>query len=376
MSNLPEYKLHTIWRGGPIERTFTVVGDVNNDGQDEIIIGSRRPFPMVACYTRQGDNSWQVSVIDEGFAALEAGGYLHDVNGNGYLDLIAGEDGSGRYLYWWENPGPKAEPGRKWKRRFICEMPGRQSHDQIVADLDGDGKPELYFWNQGSQNLFMVPIPDDPTVAPWRGIRSIASGMREEGFAIADVDGDGKPELIAGQSWYRYTAEGEFERHEFCEGYVSTRLAAADFDGDGKIEIAVSEGDASLYAKRLGRAAVFHQKDDPTEMWDVQVLHDKLIDPHSIAVADFDGDGSPDLYVGEMNMPVGGDPHLPKQRIFLSRGDQFEEHVIGDQIGAHEAKLITVDGKIGIVNKPFLCVRYDLPRPADVDAIHIWLPED
>ncbi|HEY66596.1 MAG TPA: VCBS repeat-containing protein [Caldilineae bacterium] len=365
------FRRHTIYTGPPSERTTCLVGDLDGDGVPEIVIGARAPRPELYWLDRTATGEWEAHLIDEAFETLEAGGVLADLDGDGDLDLIAGHDARGNGLFWWECPD---DPTRPWTRHEICRMPANKSHDQLVADIDGDGRPELYFWNQGAATLFWVPVPEDPYVSPWPGIRPVATNVNEEGLAVADVDGDGRLELIAGQSWYRLRSNGEWERHVFAEGYVSPRVVAADFDGDGRVEIVLAEGDASLNGREYGRLVRFRAGPDPEALWEPKLLHDRLLDPHSLQVADFDGDGRPDLFVGEMGLPDGRDPHPPAQRIYLSRGDRLQEYIIDRGLGTHESKVIGLDGRVGIVGKPFRTLRSPVPRPPEVDSIHLWLP--
>lgn len=122
----------------------------------------------------------------------------------------------------------------------------------------------------------------------------------------------------------------------------------ADIDGDGRPEIAVCEVGADI-GQLYGRLALFRPGANPEDLWQAQVLHDRLADAHSLQVADFDGDGRPDIYVGEMGLTDW--PHA-QQRIFLSRGDRMEEHIIDAGVGTHEAQVIELDGRVGIVSKP------------------------
>jgi hypothetical protein len=111
-------------------------------------------------------------------------------------------------------------------------------------------------------------------------------------------------------------------------------------------------------------------------MWEAKLLHDRLVDPHSMVVADFDGDGRPDFFVGELGSPNGDHPHPPAERIFLSRGDgTFEEHLIDKGIGTHEARLIEIDGQLGIAGKPYRNIGSEAPRGSDVDCVNLWLPQ-
>lgn len=375
MSRLPSFRRHTIYVGEPSERTLCVVGDLNNDGVPEIVIGARRPKTELYWLGRTPSGEWQRHTVDEGCGPLEAGGFLADITGDGRLDFVGAHDASDNGVLWWEQ---RDDSTGCWTRREIYRMPANKSHDQFVADIDGDGRPEVYFWNQRSSTLFWAPVPDDPRVSPWRTVRPLATDVvNEEGFAVADIDGDSKPELIAGQSWYRLLPNGEWERHVFTQGYVSTRLGAADFDGDGQVEIVLAEGDASfMRPEYYGRLVYLKPNRDVDELWEAELLHDHLVDPHSMVVADFDGDGRPDFFVGELGSPNGDHPHPPAHRIYLNRGgDQFEEHIIDEGIGTHEAKLIELDGRVGIAGKPYRNMRSEPPRGPDVDCVNLWLPE-
>lgn len=371
MAILPSYRSHIIFRGTPSERLLCLVGDLDRDGTAEIVIGSRLPRAEIYWFSRTRSGEWLPHLLDDTLSTLEAGGVLADIDHDGDLDLIAGEDWSGSGLFWWEC---HTYPTLAWKRRLIFQMPANASHDQLLADLDGDGRQELYFWNKGSETLFGVPLPDDPCLSPWPDVRPVVTGVREEGLATADVDGDGRLELVAGQSWYRLGKDG-WERYVYAQGYVSPKIVTADFDGDGHPEIILAECDASLRGKQYGRLVRFTASPDPTSLWLPELLHDRLLDPHSLQVADFDGDGHPDLFVGEEGLPDGNDPHPPAQRIYQNQDGHLVEHIIADNLSSHEAKIIELDGKLGLVIKPYRNLRSSVPRPPEVDCIQLLLPE-
>jgi hypothetical protein len=352
------------------EWVLCVVGDVDRDGNEEIVVAGRLPEWGVHLIRRASDGSWRRHLIDDTYTRLEAGGVLVDIDGDGRLDFLAGGDWKGDQLFWWhQHP---TDPTARWICREVIRMPGMQSHDQLAADLDGDGRPEIYFWNQGSKTLFTVPIPDDPFQTPWPNLSAVATDVQEEGLAVADIDGDGSLELLAGQSWYRRKRSGGWDRHPFAEGFVSPRLAVADFDGDGKPEIILAEGDASWNGRQYGRLARFFAPDDPTKPWPFEILHEKLLDPHSLCIADFDGDGRPDLFVGELGDPRGQHSHPPSPRVYFNRGGRLVETVIDSNVGSHEAKVLTFDGHPAIVSKPFRCIPAPVDREPEVDALYLW----
>ena len=378
MNEFPRWRRHSIYSGPPAERTICVVGDVSGNSVPDIVIASRGPEPELFWLGRRADGSWQRHLIAEG-QPLAAGGYLADITGNGRPDFVAGTPASDNRVFWWENA---AEATRPWTGRVIHHLPGPMSHDQLVADLDGDGRLEVCFWNQLGDCLLCAPVPPDPTMSPWPELQVIVSGLSEEGLAAADLDGDGRLELIAGQSWYRPPARpgDRWQRHPFAEGFLSPRVAVADFNGDGRLEIILAEGDATIHGprqgrSRYGRVARLRPGRDIESLWQVEVLRDDLLDPHSLIVADFDGDGMPDLFVGELGDPRGLDQHPPAQRIWYNRKGRLQEQVIDRGLGTHESKAITLDGVTGIVGKPFRTLGGGAPRPPEIDSIHLWLPD-
>ena len=119
------------------QQTCCVALDVDNDGIDDFVVGERTKTPSVVWYKYNG-NGWDKFVIDDAPLSPEAGGAACDVDRDGDLDLILGQDYSGSAIWWWENPCP--DFGNPWKRRLVKNSGARQHHDQSAADYDGDGR--------------------------------------------------------------------------------------------------------------------------------------------------------------------------------------------------------------------------------------------
>lgn len=360
----------TIWNGSAAERPTCVAADIDADGDDEFIIATRRPEKKLHWFDREPNGEWSRHLVDGDPPPLGVGGAFADLTGNGRLDFIAGTDDRSNFVYWWEQP---PDPTELWIRHIAFELPANRTHDVLVADLDGDGKAELYIWNQGAETIIYAPIPGDPTTSPWPDVRRIATGVNEQALATGDVDADGAPELIAGTSWYKFNGN-DWTRHEFTRDFKGPRLATADFDGDGRTEIALCESDGSGRGDTYGRLAVFKAGTDPTAPWTPEILCEDLLDPHTLQVADFDGDGLPDIYVADMGLGDWTRPTAPIHRLFLNRDGWWQEERFGAGFGAHEAQVLTLDNELAIICKPYTALDAPGPRAGRADDLTIFLP--
>jgi hypothetical protein len=361
--------------GTSTQQTGSLIADLDNDGTKGFVLSFRKVAPALVWYRRAGQG-WNRYVLEKDFLTVEAGGTACDIDGDGDLDIVFGGDYQSSQVWWWENPSPKFDPNVSWTRRLIKSGGKTQHHDQVFADFKGTGRPQLVYWNQQAKTLFLAEIPRDPRRAEsWPAVAIFSGQAGEgdasaaryaEGAAAADIDGDGKMDLLAGNCWFKHVSGDKFIPVRV--GTIGGRIAAGKLKAGKYLQIIIAPGDGS------GPLKWYECTGDPANRAD-WIGHDlagrDLIHGHTLEIGDIDGNGHLDIFAAEMAKwtESRSEPNNTKAEALIFFGDgqgNFRKTILTVGQGWHEGRLADLDGDqdLDILNKPY---NWEAPR------IDVWL---
>ena len=173
-----------------------VLGDLNDDGLDDLLLGTWKG--RFAYYRNTGDGFEEVS---QSFVELQRASNsapaLGDLDGDGDLDLIVGESGGG--IYYLENEGTPNEPEFTLRKNAFPDVEAEHRSAPALHDIDGDGDLDLFLGTRSSGILFFrnVGSPQKPDFES----ASVPFSINAPSLAtprFTDLDGDGSVDLITG----------------------------------------------------------------------------------------------------------------------------------------------------------------------------------
>lgn len=260
------WKQHEIWHSICNESPQFV--DLTGDGRPEVICGSQPEQQMGYLEIPTGDavyEKWKFIPISQpgdpgsnGTHRYYHGLGITDVNADGRLDVVIMHG-------WWEAPEDRTQVPWEFHPAILGVKPGEAERgaDIHAIDLNLDGKPDLVASSAHAYGVWKFLATGDER-QPFRGTVVHDKFSQTHALCLADINGDGQPDLVTGKRYYAHNGGdpgaddpvvmywfevrpdrdgGQLIPHEIRAGRdtgVGTQFQVIDINGDGKLDIALS----------------------------------------------------------------------------------------------------------------------------------------
>ncbi|MEY2880982.1 MAG: hypothetical protein RLZZ15_3362 [Verrucomicrobiota bacterium] len=277
-------------------------GDLNNDGHPDAIAG---PYWWEGPAFTVRHEFYPASPYDPLRYSENFFTFTHDFNADGWLDILVlgfpGVDAS-----WYENPGKK---GGAWRRHVVFLPVDNES--PTFAKLFPAAPPVLVCMSGGRLG-YATWDPKAPT-APWTFHAATPPQNWQRfthGLGLGDLNGDGRLDLLDKDGWWEQPAalagDPVWTRHKFpFAPKGAAQMHVLDVNGDGLPDVITAKhahgyGLSWFEQKRDAAGAItFVEHVILSEKPDEKIAGVQFAQLHAVALADFDGDGLPDILTGK-----------------------------------------------------------------------------
>ena len=250
-----------VWNTRLVAEGRLLVGDVNGDGLDDLIINDRATASLQVAVSDGSSftsDVWQLLTTDRDWGNARVG----DFNGDGQADVALQESRFGKWYFALSTA--TADGGRFVTQSWGDSFGASRAYAGIeVGDVDGDGRDELIALNAETGYWLVGFVFQERTFETWARWTTEA---RWENVLVGDFDGDGNDDVAAqtatpgeGRDGVWYVAPSVLDpdatpdenRGEFVGQKWSNRwnpawdireVRAADIDGDGRTDLLGQSG--------------------------------------------------------------------------------------------------------------------------------------
>ena len=234
--------------------------------------------------------------------------FAWDVNGDGWQDQIV-VCFPGTPCFWYENPQNK--PGH-WKEHEIWHEASNESPQ--FADLDGDGRPELILGSDRRLGFLSIP-PAGEATKKWKfhaisrpgDDKKNGSFKYYHGLGVGDVNKDGRDDVLIAHGWYeapKNLKAGSWKFHPVA----FTPKGAPKF-ADMHVEDLDMDGDNDVLMSSAHGYGVWWCENLGSADGNRFKQHDisrSFSQTHALRFVDINGDGQRDLVTGKRYFAHGG----------------------------------------------------------------------
>jgi hypothetical protein len=350
---------------GSTNNTYSVaVADLNGDGRVDLVVANRNEGAgdgSVGVLLGNGDGTFQPAVTYDSGATFSDFVLLADMNSDGKPDIVVvntggGKNSDGSVGVLMGNGDGTFGPAATY------DSGGQGPVSVAVADINLDGKPDLLVAN----GCFGINCTSGPWVGVLMGngdgtlqpvVTYDTGGLMPTAVIAADINGDGRPDMLVTNLYPSSVnpisvgvrlgnGDGTFQSEVFYRtgstgGATSVAVADVNLDGKpdllvvnygGRVGVLLGNGDGTFQASRTYRSGGSNNGGP------------------GLVVADVNGDGKPDLLVADY-APLNSGGALD---VLLGNGDGTFEAVVSYPSGGYGAQSVAVadlnsDGKPDVV---------------------------
>lgn len=268
------------------------IADIDNDGKPEILHGEFGGY-VICINAENGSVAWEIPVDLNSW--IQTAPTIVDLDGNGQLDFVVGT---------WNNVTIADNKLYAYKgddHSLLWSYPIRDFmyHGTAVADLDQDGKPELVI---GSYNDTLYCINGENGSTNWK--YAATGGYIGGPATIADLDNDGACEVLFISSYVvtALSGEGIHKWHYNIPNYEQSfrGCALADINNDAFLDITFGTDGGKVIALTGNTGSLIWTKDLAAHYGNANFALD-----HAPLLSDFDNDDSLEVFI------VGGHGEYP-----------------------------------------------------------------
>lgn len=283
--------------------------DFNVDGKTDVVTANDNASPIsstISILTNTGTPGTIAFTMNTMSISARS---LHvrcgDLNGDGKPDLVISEGGIGDRIFVLQNT---SGAGISFGAPLIINVSGTKTKQLQIADVDMDGKPEIIVTNQGGNKISILrnqsagPISFNTTP-----VQITATGaVSTDGLTVEDLNGDHKPDIIASQ-FLTAASNLYVSQNNSTPGNISfSATSVINLNGSiVNLKVGDLDGDSKpdLAVTQLlvnGVSVLLNTTSGSTIAFGAPKTFLTDARPWGIDFGDLDGDGNPDIVVASI----------------------------------------------------------------------------